>query len=328
MIPPIAPTSPVPTRPVLSVMMPVRDPGPHLETALRSVLGQLQGSDSVQVAVVDDGSREDIAPRVRGVDPGGRVEIHRVDRPTGLSGNLNRSIALARGHLIHLLHQDDFVLPGFYSRMRRAFERAPMVGMAFCRTRIVDRDGHCLKRTSGPQLWSGIARGWIAKIAMRQRVQAPSAVVARSTYEQLGGFRDDLRLAMDWEMWVRIASQYPVWFEARALAAFRRHRDSETARLRDQLLAWPDVCYAIRLNGEHCRECGHADLVGKSAQWYARSAMREMARDQAAGCTERVSHALHHCRALMSMVDDARVRDTLQWRLWTIEAQLNRPTLT
>jgi hypothetical protein len=38
-------------------------------------------------------------------------------------------------------------------------------------------------------------------IAQRQRVQCPAAVVARSTYESVGGYRTDLRLALDWEMW-------------------------------------------------------------------------------------------------------------------------------
>jgi len=227
MIPRIAPVHTNWDRPVLSVMLPVRDPGPHLEQALGSVLAQGLHRSDAQVAVVDDGSSHDVEPRIRTLDPQGRVEFHRFDRPAGISGNLNRAIGLARGHLVHLLHQDDFVLPGFYARMRRAFERSPMAGMAFCRTRIVDDSGRCTKTSSGPQLWSGIARGWVAKISTRQRVQAPSAVVARTTYEHVGGYREDLLLALDWEMWVRISVRYPVWFESRAcsLSAALPQRD-------------------------------------------------------------------------------------------------------
>lgn len=321
MIPRIAPVDTNWDRPVLSVMLPVRDPGPHLEEALGSVLAQGLHHGDAQIAVVDDGSAHDVERRIRALDPHCRVEYHRFDQPAGISGNLNRTIGLARGHLVHLLHQDDFVLPGFYARMRRAFERSPMAGMAFCRTRIVDGSGRCIKRSSGPQLWSGIAKGWVAKISTRQRVQAPSAIVARTAYEAVGGYREDLRLALDWEMWVRIAVRYPVWFESRALAAFRRHPHSETARLRNRLLAWPDVCHAIRLNGEHCRECGHADLTAESARWYARSAMREAVRDYAAGRIDSARHTLAQCREIIPLACGTRMHRSLERRLESIEAR-------
>ncbi len=303
-------------------MLPVRDPGPHLEMALSSVLDQWAGGEDAQVAVVDDGSREDITPRVRAADPRGRVEIHRFDRAIGISGNLNRAIGLARGHLVHLLHQDDFVLPGFYRHMQRAFERAPMVGMAFCRTRIVDRSGKRMKVTSGPCLWSGTVNGWLGKIALRQRVQAPSAVVARSTYESVGGYREDLRLTLDWEMWVRIAARYPVWFEARTLAAFRRHKSSETERLRTDGMAWPDVIEAIRLNALHCMSAGQPDASGASACWYARSAMREALRLHAAGRVECARRTLNQCRAIVALASAGGFRRALECRLESLEASV------
>lgn len=321
MIPQIAPAPPYPDRPVLSVMIPVRDPGPHLEAAVGSVLAQGLAESEAQIAVVDDGSLHDVEPRIHALDQQGRIEFHRFDRPCGLSGNLNRAIGLARGHLVHLLHQDDLVLPGFYSRMRRAFERAPTAGMAFCRAQIVDEAGRRIKHSSRPQLWSGIVSGWVGKIAIRQRVQTPSAVVARTTYEQVGGYREDLRLALDWEMWVRIAVRYPVWYESRALATYRRHHHGETARLRDGLLAWPDVCHAIRLNAGHCRACGHADRAAESASWYARSAMREAVRDYAAGRIENARHTLAQCREIIPLACGTRMQRALERRLESIEAR-------
>jgi hypothetical protein len=322
MIHPIAPVSSLATRPFLSVMIPVRDPGLHFEAAIGSALDQLRDRDAVQIAVVDDGSREDITPRVRVADPSGRVEIYRFEHPAGVSGNLNRAIELARGHLIHLLHQDDFVLPGFYRHMQRAFERAPMAGMAFCRTRIVDRLGKRIKVTSGPCLWSGTMDGWLGKIALRQRVQAPAAVVARSTYENVGGYREDLRLSLDWEMWVRIAARYPVWFEARTLAAFRRHQGSETERVRTDGLAWPDVIAAIRLNAMHCTSAGQPDASGASARWHARSAMREALRLHAAGRVECARRTLDQCRAIIALASAGGFRRALERRLESLEASV------
>jgi len=47
-------------------------------------------------------------------------------------------------------------------------------------------------------------------------------VVARNSYEALAGFRQELRQTLDWEMWERIASRFPVWYEPRALAVYLR----------------------------------------------------------------------------------------------------------
>ena len=58
----------------------------------------------------------------------------------------------------------------------------------------------------------------------------PCIVVRRSVYEELGGFDDRLACAEDWEMWVRLAARFPVYYEERPLACYRLHDDSNTGR--------------------------------------------------------------------------------------------------
>ena len=58
----------------------------------------------------------------------------------------------------------------------------------------------------------------------------PSIVVKRDAYEKLGGFDHRLRCSEDWEMWVRIAANYPIWYEVEPLAAYRMHINSNTGR--------------------------------------------------------------------------------------------------
>lgn len=303
-------------------MIPVHRPTAHFEMALQSVLREALGATEAQIAVVVDGPDSGIQDRVRALDPECRVEIHMLQGPVGLSQNLNRAVRLARGHLVHLLHQDDFVLPGFYSRMRRAFVEAPMLGMAFCRALLVDEGGNVLRRTSVPRLWSGVIRNWVGKIATRQRVQAPCAVVPRRVYEDVGGFREDLRLALDWEMWVRIAVRYPVWCDVRALAAYRRHAASATERLRAEGAAWPDICQAIRINLESCRSAGQLDCVSESARWYRRSALREARREAASGRTGRAREIMEQSEPLLELVSGQSERIALMMRAASVERMM------
>ena len=102
------------SRPTISVVVPTYEPGQHLIAALRSVLQQDPGAGHMQIAVVDDDSRAvDVEALVAQADPAGRIEILRLPANHGLAGNWNRCIDVARGQIVHILHQDDWIADGF-----------------------------------------------------------------------------------------------------------------------------------------------------------------------------------------------------------------------
>jgi len=284
------------------VILPTYEPDEKLSRAILSVLAQMPSDDQSQIAVVDDASeRVDVEALVRAADPTGRVEIIRHDTRLGIGGNWNRALAVARGELVHLLHQDDSVLPGFYARIDELFHRSPALGMAFCRCRIVDGDDRPIKTSSRVRWTAGAIDGWLPMIAERQRVQCPAAVVARSTYEAVGNYRTDLCLTLDWEMWVRIAARYPVGYEPRALAVYRRHAASESARISALDGVWPDLLRAIGINACSLPEASRAEIVQASALWYAGSARRAAAKQLASGDPAAARHTMSCVTRLLDL---------------------------
>lgn len=264
---------------LFSVMLPTYEPDARLTAAIRSVLIQDLGAESMEIVVVDDGSREsDVVAIVRSADPTARVRIVNQATHLGLAGNWNRAITTSSGRLVHLLHQDDLVMSGFYTRMARAFERVNGIGMAFCRSRIIDGTGRLLKTTSRLRWFPGILHQWPERIFERQRLQTPSAVVARTTYDTVGPYRSDLCHTLDWEMWVRIGARFPVWHEPRPLAAYRRHLANESSRLFSKGVVWPDIVRAIRINAESFPAGRRESLVHKSARWHLGSMIRTATR--------------------------------------------------
>ena len=234
--------------PLVSVMIPVYNPSMHLGEALQSVLAQDLGRESMQIAVVDDASQQvDVAALLNKIAPPGRIELYRNQRNLGLAGNWNECVRLARGCVVHILHQDDWIADGFYRRMLPAFERYNDVGMAFCRHAYADSEGRIVYRTHRERWFPGRLAGWLEKIAIKQRIQCASVLVRRSVYEQLGAYRSDLIYALDWEMWVRIAAHYSVWFEPTLMAFYRRHAQNETSRLAAQGKVAADEENAIRI---------------------------------------------------------------------------------
>jgi len=209
-------------RPRWSVMIPTYHCAIYLRSTLESVLSQDPGSDAMQIDVVDDCSTLD-DPRAVVEEIGrGRVTFFRQPRNVGHVANFNTCLRRSRGDLVHILHGDDCVAPGFYATMQRIFDDHPEIGAAFCQHIVMDEAGHWIALAELEAHAGGPIADWLERIATGPRLQPPAMVVRRSVYEALGGF--DRRITAygeDWEMWVRIASRYTVWYEPTALALYR-----------------------------------------------------------------------------------------------------------
>lgn len=217
-------------RPLWSVMIPTYNCAKYLQTTLESVLAQDPGADIMQIEVVDDCSTKDDPEAVVAEVGRGRVSFYRQPQNGGHTKNFATCLQRSRGHLIHLLHGDDCVRDGFYNKLQQAFTQNPQIGAAFCRHLNIDEYGHWQAISPLEQQTSGILDNWLERIAVQQRIQTPSIVVRRDVYEKLGAFDHRLSWTEDWEMWVRIAANYPVWYEVEPLALYRVHSSSNTAR--------------------------------------------------------------------------------------------------
>ena len=324
--PPLIPllTEPGP-RPRFSVVLPTYEPDGKLARALESVLAQAGPAESMEIVVVDDASRPGLVRElVEQVDSVGRIELIEHGQRLGLCGNWNRAISRTRGQLVHLLHQDDYVLPGFYERMDGGFRQGAGIGMAFCRSRLVDEADRTIRTESRQQWTPGVLANWLPRIAERQRIQTPAVVVARATYERLGGYRSDLQLALDWEMWVRIASRFPVWYEPRPSVCYRRHPANETARLMASGEAWPDIAHAIQINSGHLPAGIRDRTAAASVRWYAASAMRTAERQIREGLFARAAVTLSHVPGMLSVLQDEPRSMSVARRLASLREHVSR----
>ena len=208
-------------------MVPVHNNATYLPMALSGIVAQLAGREDAEIIVVDDASTDDPAAVVRRF---GRGRVRYVANPHSLGaiGTFNRCLELATGELVHLLHGDDAVLPGFYDAMERALADPEMVA-AVCRTRFIDAEGTPGPTSRSYRRGTGVWTDAVEAMAVSNRIRPPGIVVRRSVYERIGGFREDLPHAADWEMWTRLAASGPIMFVDEVLSCYRRHDASDTA---------------------------------------------------------------------------------------------------
>jgi len=138
-------------------------------------------------------------------------------------------------HHIHLADGSDarcvqLAPVGLPAVLSRTASDARTLRRAFCRYISIGERGHWQTISALEQSKSGVLHDWLETIAIGQRLQPPCMVVRREVYERLGGFDRRIgRYGEDWEMWVRIAAHYPVWFEVEPLALYRVGSASLTA---------------------------------------------------------------------------------------------------
>jgi len=239
-------------RPFWSVVLPIYSTNNrhnYLLECLVSVLRQWTGAEEMEILVVDDASPVPLKDLVREIGAG-IIQSYRNSQNRGAYRNFNTAVALGRGQWIHLLHDDDYVLPGFYDRLRESLEEcSSSVRAAFTGYENVNEQGRVVfsQQVYGQEK-KGIIKDFIQKIGVANPLNMSAVVVRRSTYEHLGGYLPELNYTGDWEFYKRVTAFYDWWYEPEILARYRQHSDNITT---DSLLSGAkgtDLCRAIEVS--------------------------------------------------------------------------------
>ncbi len=217
-------------RPLWSVMISTYNRTAFLRRTLESVLVQDPGRDKMQIEVVDNCSTiDDPEPVVRAV-AGDRVKITRNPQNLGLMRNFNRCVELSRGHLVHILHSDDYVEPAFYAVLGNLAEKHPDCAVIASRVFFVD-EAEVITGVSLRANWMENPTRDVTPMLHTLHLFCPGVVVRRVLYERCGAFLPELVGAGDWEMWVRAVHCGGGVVHPQPLASWRRSAGHEAGRL-------------------------------------------------------------------------------------------------
>lgn len=261
-MPRIAPLPAGIQRPFWSVMIPSYNSAVLLEQTIESVLVQAPGPEDMQIEVVDDASTTDDPGDVVARCGNGRVGLFRQAHNVGAPRNFTTCVRRASGRWVHVLHSDDFVMPGFYDAYRRRIEDCPDVVMVAAQTIATDIAGHHLGLTALLVAAEGRVRDAPFVIAAVNPLRFVSVVVSRNAYERVGGFHPELAHANDWEMWSRLAASGPVGWVDHPFGMHRSHPGSDTTRLHHASTGYIDDCRrAAEMIASHFE---HPDLQARA----------------------------------------------------------------
>jgi glycosyltransferase involved in cell wall biosynthesis len=187
----------------VSVIIPTYNRAELLREAIESVLAQTY--QDFELLVVDDGSTDQTCELV--AEYGERI-TYIFQKNRGVSSARNLGIRSATAGLIAFLDADDLWLPKKLEQQVAIMEHHP--DLQLCHTEeIWIRRGVRVNPKKKHQKYSG----FIFQYCLPLCVISPSSVMIRRTlFAKVGYFDERLLACEDYDLWLRITKDYPVYF--------------------------------------------------------------------------------------------------------------------
>ena len=228
--------NPVNKNTLVSVIIPTYNRAATLERTLESVLAQTW--QPLEVIVVDSHSTDrtaEILDRYQG-----RIRVS-LQPKLGPGAARNAGIRMARGEIISFVDSDDTWLSDKTERQMRLLQAGESLGVQCCvcnarmeqTARVVysfaTANLHPAQREG---LWTNPAEVLTTRFLFFNQVVA----VRRELLEQIGCFREDLKLNEDYELALRLSLMGPWAFVADPLVVWHEHTDNLSVPYRNRQL--------------------------------------------------------------------------------------------
>lgn len=178
-----------------SVVIPTYNRGEALLPTLTAV--RSQEHDSFEIIVVDDGSTDGTADRVRSIGDNRVAVVSRANG--GISAARNTGAGIARGSFLVPLDDDDIPDPGWLQGFDDALRSTdPEAAVAFCGCRLVDSETGVLVEIREPQPLGPVFGNQTGLLL------AGVFAVRRDVWADLGGFAEDLLSSHQTEFGLRL----------------------------------------------------------------------------------------------------------------------------
>jgi glycosyltransferase involved in cell wall biosynthesis len=206
--------------PLVSVVTPSLNMAGFLGQAVESVLSQ--DYPRIEYLVMDGGSTDGSVELLEGY--GDRLRF--VSGPDGGQAEaINRGFRETSGEIFAFLNADDAYLPGAVTRAVRGFLDKPGMAVVYGEGLHVDEEGEPVDLyPTLPFDPEALMRGSF--------ICQPAAFISRSALQRVGPLDTRLRVAMDYDLWIRLSRLFDFAKVDETLATSRMHAKAKTTAIR------------------------------------------------------------------------------------------------
>ena len=203
--------------PLVSVVIPTYNNAAHVADAVRSVLDQTYANR--QVIVVDDGSTDDTPAVLASFRD--RVRCVR-KKNEGAAAARNMGVHLAQGSYVAFLDADDLWAPTKLREQVDVLLASPEFPVVHADSAVIDASGNVVKESAAPgrQTKNGkvFRQFFLCPISL---ILTSTVLIRKDCFDKVGLFDPRYPVFQDYDFFLRLAWEYPVYYLARPLASYR-----------------------------------------------------------------------------------------------------------
>ena len=192
-------------KPIISIIIPVYNRSNLLREAVKSVI--YQNFRDFELIIADDCSEENIKKTLETITQIESISLKylKLQRHSGMPGFVrNSGCKIAEGSYIAFLDSDDLWLPDKLEKQVALITK----NISICHTREIWQRGDKVVSQSSQR---HKREGDIFEDSLIKCIIGPSTVIMeRGLFEKHGGFREDIEIAEDYELWLRITESTQV----------------------------------------------------------------------------------------------------------------------
>jgi glycosyltransferase involved in cell wall biosynthesis len=209
--------------PLISVIMPVYNGGPFLQSAIQSILDQTY--QNFELLIIDDCSKDNSPEVVRSFkDP--RIHFVQNTKNLGLAGNRNKALGLAKGEFIAIMDNDDLSHPRRLELQLEAFLQDPTLSLCGSWAEVINDDNEVLAQWKFPTDSLALK----AQFYIQFPVVHTSAMMRFAHLKELPYFYDlKLEWAEDYDLLFRMTHNHNIRMIPENLVQYRVHQHNNSA---------------------------------------------------------------------------------------------------
>jgi len=218
-----------PAYPKVSIVTPSYNQAAYLPETMRSVLEQ--DYPNLEYIVIDGGSSDGSAEIIQGFSQ--RLAYWQSQPDQGQTDAINQGFARASGEILAWLNSDDLLLPGAVSAAVRQLHSHPEAGMVYGDALLINAAGKKIGAFPAAQTdYRKLRRGYV-------HIPQQAAFFRADLWKQVGPLDPSFYFAMDYDLWVRLASKAPLVYVPELWGAFRLHGGAKSIAADDR--CWPEM---------------------------------------------------------------------------------------
>lgn len=216
-------------KPLVSIVTPSYNQAEFLEETIQSVLNQ--DYENIQYIIIDGGSTDGSVAIIKRYENRLFNWISEIDK--GQTDAINKGFSFAEGEVLGWLNSDDTYLPSAISEAVQFLSENPSVGLLYGDANFINDKSQVIGRFPAAQTsLKRLRRGYV-------HIPQQAAFIRKSFWDQVGPLDPGFFFAMDYDLWVRLASVSEIKYIPRIWGNFRLHSDAKTFTADDQ--CWPEM---------------------------------------------------------------------------------------